>query len=62
MKFFRYSGYIYGDRVAGIVKADNIKEARCSLKNAYDDYHLWSDKTLKEVKFDDDNVCEVYYG
>lgn len=61
MNFYRYYGRIYGDTVAGIVCAKNKKEAKLILKDTYDDYDLWTGKTLEKVDFKD-NVCEVYYG
>ena len=61
MKFYRYFGRIYGETVAGLVQANNIPEARQILREYYDDYNEWNERTIKPVKFDD-NVCEVYYG
>lgn len=62
MKLFSYRGYIHGEHVAGIVKANDFSHARQILKNTYDDYHLWDDKSLEEVIFDEDDVYEIYYG
>ena len=62
MNLYRFYGYIYGDYIAGIVKANNKSEAKKFLKNAYDDYDQWKDKTLEKIEFDNDNVIEIYYG
>lgn len=62
MDLYRFCGYIQGDKVAGIVRASSIKEAKRFLKNTYYDYNLWQDKTLEKVIFNEDNVCEIYYG
>ena len=62
MRFYRFYGYIYGEKVAGIVKANNKQEAKQFLKHTYCDYDSWEDKTLEQVIFNDDNICEVYYG
>jgi hypothetical protein len=61
MKYFRYYGYIYGDQVAGLVKANDEQEAEQILAGVYHDYDEWSDKKLTEVNFDD-GTCEVFYG
>jgi hypothetical protein len=62
MNLYIFYGYIYGDYVAGIVKANNKSEAKKFLKNTYDDYDQWKDKTLEKIEFDNDNVIEIYYG
>lgn len=62
MRFYRFYGYIQGEKVAGLVKANNKQEAKQFLKHTYDDYNSWEDKTLEQITFDDDNICEVYYG
>lgn len=62
MEFYRYYGYFHFDQVAGLVRAKNICEAERILKNTYDDYDLWEEKTLEKIEFDNDGVCEVYYG
>lgn len=61
MKFYRFYGYIQGEEVAGVVRATNKNEAEQILKRTYYDYNLWEDKTLEEIRFDND-ICEVYYG
>lgn len=61
MKFFRYYGYIYGEHVAGLVKANDEQEAEMILAGTYSDYDEWLDKELTEVNFDD-GTCEVFYG
>jgi lysine/ornithine N-monooxygenase len=60
-KLYSFYGHIHCADVAGIVRATNKKEAKQILREVYDDYNLWEDKTLEEVKFDND-VCEIYYG
>lgn len=62
MKFYRYYGYIYGEHVAGLVIAKNKIEAKQLLKQTYSDYNSWSDKTIEEEKFNENGVCEIYYG
>ena len=62
MNFYRFYGYDHGDKVAGLVVANNIREAKQFLKKTYYDYDSWTDKTLEKVAFNKDNVCEVYYG
>lgn len=62
MRLFRYYGNIYGENIAGIVKAKDKREAKQILVNTYDDYNSWHDKTLREVTFDVDGICEVFYG
>lgn len=61
MKLFKYYGYIYGDHVAGIVKAEDENEAKEILESTYSDYSEWRHKTIEEIKFDN-NICEIYYG
>lgn len=61
MELFIYRGYIYGEHVAGFVKANNLQEAMEILKNTYDDFAMWKDKNVEKAVFYD-NVCEVYYG
>ena len=61
MELFRYYGYMYGERIVGIVKANTLQEAKEILKNTYDDYDMWSNKTVEKSVFHN-NVCEVYYG
>lgn len=61
MELFRYYGYMYGERIVGIVKANTLQEAKEILKNTYDDYDMWSNKTVEKAVFHN-NVCEVYYG
>ena len=60
-KFFRFYGYIQGENVAGLVRATDINEAEQILQETYYDYDFWKEKTLEEVKFEND-ICEVYYG
>lgn len=62
MKFYRYYGYSYGERVAGMIIAPNKVEAEKLLKKTCSDYNLWSDKTIETVHFNENNVCEIYYG
>ena len=62
MRVYRFYGYICGEVVAGIVKADNKREAAQFLRRTYDDYNLWEEKTLEEIMFNKNNICEVYYG
>ena len=61
MTFYRYFGRIYGETIVGIVCAKNKEEAKLILKDKYEDYDLWTGKTLEKVDFKD-NVYEVYYG
>lgn len=61
MELFRYYGYIYDEKIVGIIKANTLEEAEEILKNVYDDYDMWLDKTIEKVVFHN-NVCEVYYG
>lgn len=61
MELFRYYGYMYGEHIAGIVKANTLQEAKEILKNTYHDYDMWSDKIVEKVVFGN-NVYEVYYG
>ena len=63
MSFYKYVGRDRrGDYVAGIVRANDIHEASYILSKVYDDYTSWEDLTLEKMTFDDDGVCEVYYG
>ena len=63
MNFYRFYGYIQGEKVAGLVRANSMNEAKQFLQNTYYDYDLWEDKTLEKVTFDNKNhICEVYYG
>lgn len=62
MNFYKFYGYVQGEEVAGIVRANSKKEAKQFLKNTYYDYDLWKDKTLEKVTFNHNNICEVYYG
>jgi len=62
MKLFRYYGTICCEDIAGIVKANNISEAKEFLAKAYEDYDSWENKTIEEVEFSRNNVCEVFYG
>lgn len=62
MNFYRFYGYIYGDKVAGIVEANNPQEAKQALRRTYRDYYLWKDITLEKVTLNENGVCEVYYG
>ena len=63
MPFYKYAGRDRrSDYVAGVVEANDIHEAICILNKAYDDYTSWEDVTLEKATFDDDGVCEVYYG
>jgi hypothetical protein len=61
MKFFRFYGYIQGEKIAGLVRATDINKAEQILQETYYDYNFWKEKTLKEVEFKND-LCEVYYG
>ena len=61
MELFQYSGYIYNERVVGIVRANNIKEAEQILETVYDDYSSWATIRLTKVEFEN-NICEIYYG
>lgn len=61
MKFFRFYGYLQGEKIAGLVRATDINEAERILQETYYDYDFWKEKTLKEVNFKND-ICEVYYG
>lgn len=61
MELFRYYGYMYGERIVGIVKANTLQEAKEILKTTYDDYDMWSNKTVEKAVFHN-NVFEVYYG
>ena len=62
MKFYRYYGYFYGERVAGMILAPNKVEAKRLLQKTYSDYDSWSDKSIEAVSFNENNVCEIYYG
>lgn len=62
MELYRYYGYFCCEQVVGLVRAKNIHEAERILKNTYDDYDLWEEKTLEKIEFNADGVCEVYYG
>lgn len=61
MELFKYSGYIYGEHVAGFVRANNLKEAVEILRKVYADFNMWTDKTVEKAAFHND-VCEAYYG
>lgn len=61
-RYYGYYGYFRCEQVVGLVRAKNMCEAEQILKNVYDDYDLWEEKTLEKIEFDDDGVCEVYYG
>lgn len=58
MKFYRYFFRDY-DTTVGIVKADNVDDARKFLMEVYGPELNFK---IKETHFDDHNVCEVYYG
>ena len=61
-KLFAYWGSVYGEDVVGVINAYNENEAKCLLRNTYDDFDNWDDYDLKRVVFDDSNVHEIYYG
>ena len=61
MGLFQYSGYIYNEHVAGIIRANNITEAEQILEATYDDYSSWATMRLTKVEFKN-NICEIYYG
>ena len=62
LKYYAFCGYVFGDYVAGLVRAKSLDEARECLKVKYDDFDSWSYIRLEETDFDEYNVCEVYYG
>lgn len=51
----------YGESVVGIVVADTRTEARQILKDLYPDDPI-SKFTIRLVKFDGNEYCEIYYG
>lgn len=57
-----YGFYIYdkfGDKTVGVIKADNVDEAKRILENTF----LFIKRiVVTELKFDDKNICEIYYG
>ena len=60
MELFRYYGYMYGERIVGIVKANTLQEAKDILKTTYDDYDGFIhsefegiDANLKDVSLSD---------
>lgn len=61
MELFRYYGYMYGEHIVGVVKANTLQEAKEILKNIYNDYDMWMNKTVEKAVFHN-NVFEVYYG
>lgn len=60
--FYKFYGYIFGEHVAGVVQAETKSIAKLLLKDTYEDYDSWKNKTLEKIDFDKDHVCEVYYG
>ena len=63
MTLYQYAGLDrWCDTVSGIVEADDIDQARFLLEKTYDDYSSWEHSRLEEVTFDENGVCEVYYG
>ena len=62
MNLYLYRGYVYGDHVAGIVRADGLDEAKLWLSCCYTDFDDWSSHEIEKVEFDEDNVLEVYFG
>lgn len=61
MELFGYHGYMYGERIVGVVKANTLQEAEEILKNTYNNYYMWQNKTIEKIEFNN-NVCEVFYG
>lgn len=57
-----YCFYIYdkfGDTTVGVVKANDADEAKRILENTF----LFIKRiVMTELKFDDKNICEIYYG
>lgn len=62
LKYYAFCGYVFGDHVAGLVRAESLDEARECLRNTYDDFDLWDEIRLEETEFDEGGVCEVYFG
>ena len=62
MKLYRYYGYMNCDCIVGICKANSEDEAIQYLHSTYSDYKYWASKELEEIDFDENNVCEIYYG
>ena len=62
LKYYAFCGYVFGDHVAGLVRAESLDDARERLRSAYADFDSWSYIRLEETKFDEDGVCEVYFG
>ena len=62
MNLYNFYGYIHGERVVGIVKAENENEALEQLRIVYDDYDSWTDRELTLIDFDNTGVFECFYG
>lgn len=62
MKLYKYVGYVYGDHVAGVVRAESLDEAERFLDRTYLDYYSWAEISIELVDFDEHGVCEVYFG
>ena len=57
---FSYSLRDRGETIVGVVTANNIEEATIIVEKTY---RLYADEDdIKELDFDDDGVCEIYYG
>ena len=61
MELYGFYASFYGEKLVGVVKANSESEARQILKKIYDDYDCW-EVTIKKIKFNSNNLCEIYYG
>ena len=68
MNLYRYYFYMYGESVAGVIKADDENEAKEAVYNIYE--HCFSEDTavfyerikINEIDIDAKGYCEIYYG
>ena len=61
MKFYRYFYRTFMDTLVGIVKANDIDDAKEKLKKSYTTCDI--DRfDIEEVSFSKNDIIEVYYG
>ena len=60
-KMFGYSIRDCGELMVGVVMARNVEEAKMIIMNSFRLYTV-DDADLKELEFDSDGICELYYG
>ena len=62
INYYRFCGHIYGEKVAGLVKAYSLDDAKERLRSTYDDFDEWDNCDITKTEFFKNGVCEVYYG